>query len=446
MKTNLCFALLLAIYCGVLCAAPEASPAYTPAQRPAAELRARDGLPYFYKKLKSGKPATIVYFGGSITEQPGWRIQSEKYFKEKFPKSKIKAVNSAIGGTGSYLGAFRAKRDVIEHSPDLVFVEFAVNDSSTPPQNVIESMEGIVRQIRAALPETDICFVYTFTVKQLNTVRDGAMFASELAMEDVADRYGIPSINMCIEVARLQKDGKLVMAEPGGSMSAVSGSTLDAETSIPKNASGQIVFSKDGVHPYPNTGHVLYTKALKRSLEKIEKMPGAKRRGALPPPITPNNLENAKSLEISSPLIKLEGDAQVSSNTGGRRAISAIAKMNPPASAKFVFEGKALNAFSLIGPQGGLIEVFADGEKIGERKMFDGYCTYPRLQIIRLADFKDVKKRNIEIKVSQKGFDKRAMLFERNRKYFDANREKFEKFIFEPAYIMYTGKITPFGR
>ena len=95
---------------------------YTPAERTAAELRKRGGLPEFYKKLRSGDEVKIAYFGGSITEQNGWRIKSADYFKKRFPNAKIVPIHAAIGGTGSFLGSFRIDRDVLSKSPDLVFV------------------------------------------------------------------------------------------------------------------------------------------------------------------------------------------------------------------------------------------------------------------------------------------------------------------------------------
>ena len=75
----------------------------------------------------------------------------------------ISEINAAIGGTGSDLGVFRFKQDVLVQKPDLVFIEFAVNDGGATPEQIFRCMEGIVRQTWSALPECDICFVYTLT-------------------------------------------------------------------------------------------------------------------------------------------------------------------------------------------------------------------------------------------------------------------------------------------
>ncbi len=83
-----------------------------------------------FTKLKAGRPVTIAYFGGSITAAPGYRVQVTKWFRDQFPNAEVREVNAAIGGTGSDLGVFRCGVDVAAHDPDLVFVEFNINDGS----------------------------------------------------------------------------------------------------------------------------------------------------------------------------------------------------------------------------------------------------------------------------------------------------------------------------
>jgi len=104
---------------------------------------------------------------------------------------------------------FRLKQDVLDHKPDLMFVEFAVNDGCAPPDQIFRCMEGIVRQTWKALPECDICFVYTLTEALAPARLEGKFQRSANAMEKIADHYGIPTIHMAMEVAKLAKEGKL---------------------------------------------------------------------------------------------------------------------------------------------------------------------------------------------------------------------------------------------
>src|SRR6202035_2996162 len=109
---------------------------------------------------------TIGYFGGSITAGAGasdasktsWRALTTAWFKAHFPDAAITEVNAAIGGTGSDLGVFRCQDDLLSKHPDLVFVEFAVNDGGGAELRIKRCMEGIVRQIWKANPNADIIF------------------------------------------------------------------------------------------------------------------------------------------------------------------------------------------------------------------------------------------------------------------------------------------------
>src|SRR5512132_1139908 len=115
-------------------------------------------------------------------------------------------------------------------------------------------MEGIVRQTWRHDPRTDICFVYTLAGNMLDTLKQEQLPRSMVAMEQIADHYGIPTINVGLEVARMEKAGKLIFK---GDLT---------KTESEKAALGdRIVFSPDAVHPYPETGHQIYLEAVVRS-------------------------------------------------------------------------------------------------------------------------------------------------------------------------------------
>jgi len=101
-------------------------------------------LPNFFQKLEAGEDVTIAYLGGSITAQKGWRVQSRDWFEQQYPEARIEGVHAAIGGTGSSPGVFRVEKDALQAKPDLLFVEFAVNDAGASPDRITKAMEGIV--------------------------------------------------------------------------------------------------------------------------------------------------------------------------------------------------------------------------------------------------------------------------------------------------------------
>ncbi|MHC4253216.1 MAG: SGNH/GDSL hydrolase family protein, partial [Planctomycetota bacterium] len=201
-----------------------------------------------------GGPVRIAYFGGSITAAPGWRVKTLAWFRETWPRAEITETNAAIGGTGSDLGVFRCSKDVLASKPDLIFVEFSVNDGGAPPEQIHRTMEGIVRQTRREDPETDICFVYTFRVGYEKQLLNGLCPRATSAHERVAAHYGIPSINMALRIVELEREGKLVYkAAPG--------------EAAPE---GRTLFSRDGVHPLKE-GHAIYARVIADAMRVIGK-------------------------------------------------------------------------------------------------------------------------------------------------------------------------------
>ena len=117
--------------------------------RTATEATYRDGLPHFFAKVRQGQAVNIAYLGGGITRAGGgWCDQTFRWFQQQYPAVSATEIMAAIGGTGSDFGAYRVGAHILAHKPDLVFVEFAVNDQGKPARAIQESMEGIVRQIR----------------------------------------------------------------------------------------------------------------------------------------------------------------------------------------------------------------------------------------------------------------------------------------------------------
>ena len=85
----------------------------------------RDPLTHTYKRLTEDKELNVVYFGGSVTAGYGssdtskysWRAKSELWLKNQFPEARIRVTNTAIGESGTFLGTYRVKSDVIDNSP-----------------------------------------------------------------------------------------------------------------------------------------------------------------------------------------------------------------------------------------------------------------------------------------------------------------------------------------
>ncbi len=117
----------------------------------------RDGdvarLSAVLKRAQSGEDITIGFIGGSITAgsvatgNKGYASMLHEWFKEKFPDIEVTLVNAGIGATDSYLGVHRVDRDLLESTPDIVFVEFSVNDGAFINKDSYESL--VLKILRA---------------------------------------------------------------------------------------------------------------------------------------------------------------------------------------------------------------------------------------------------------------------------------------------------------
>lgn len=360
------------------------------------EWRVREGLPNFIGKARSGRHITVAYLGGSITEAAGgWREQSLQKMKERYPAATFEEINAGVSGTGSDLGVFRVQRDVIDHKPDLVLVEFAVNDGGAAPERIHEAMEGIVRKIWRANRHTDICFVYTLSEYMADTLKTGRLWPSMLAMEQIAEYYGIPSVMFAKPIMDLYNSGKLVF------------------TGSSPSADGKMVFSPDRVHPYPATGHKIYAETLMRFIELAGQRTG-RLVHRLTRPYSEDNWEDAQMLPVSD--LTRAGWWEDLSNTDDsvatrfRDRLPNLIYSNVPGSSLSIrFNGRMIGLYDIIGPGCGQFKVMVDCRDTVLVPRFDKYATYWRTNYFLLPQLA-AGAHEVVFSVAEEKLDKEAIL------------------------------------
>ncbi|HAH44511.1 MAG TPA: acyl-CoA thioesterase [Planctomycetaceae bacterium] len=394
-------------------------------------IKPRQGIGNTVKKLKSGEEVRVAYLGGSITAANGWRVKTTKWLQSEFPNAKIHEIHAAIGGTGSDLGAFRLEQDVLQHHPDLVFVEFAVNDGGRQPEAIWESMDGIVRQIWKSNPQTDICFVYTFRVNYEKDLRKAENPRAASAMELLADHYGIPSINVALKIAELEQEDKL---------------KFTSDTPV---AEGIVLFSKDGVHPL-DAGHEIYTEVIASAIKQMATTSQPVNHSSkLKQPFVKGHWTDAKMIPLDASMLsgnwkELPADHVLQKRFGGR--LSQIWEADAPGSKlTFRFRGSQAALYDLVGPDGGQVQITVDGKphkKLTPR--FDSYCTYHRISTLRLAEGLDPGQiHTVTVEIDAEQPDRSSVAFRLKNPEEELKSAKYQGTRIRVGKIMLRGELVP---
>lgn len=166
-------------------------------------IKYRNTLANTYSKLTTGnKKLKVVYFGGSVTvgygasnqDTKSWRALIGQWLVDTFPNAEVTNLNRGTGESGTYLGSYRFERDVVAADPDLVFIEYSINDlyADATYAQAASQYEAIVRGIRQKLPDCDIVTVLVTDQGRAN----GRLHTQAQAHEDVSIAYGIPTIHV----------------------------------------------------------------------------------------------------------------------------------------------------------------------------------------------------------------------------------------------------------
>ncbi|GEP98192.1 SGNH/GDSL hydrolase family protein [Chitinophaga cymbidii] len=354
-------------------------------------LQPGKGLNAFFAKLESGKPVVVAYLGGSITAAPGYRVQTEKWLRSAYPASTIKTINAGVGGTGSSLGAFRLDADVLPHQPDLVFVEFAVNDNGGDSLTICRAMEGIVRKIKTHDPQTDICFLYTINEPMVAGFQKGVLPASMRYMQVIADYYGLPSINLGWDVLRLVEAGKLAFRG---------------------EQQGRIAFTRDGTHP-TDEGHQCYTATIKTALTQLKQSNRAQA-DRLPSARYPGNLQYAKVISPADKAVKLTGHWKPLKEMPALKGFltaypDAVYTGDPNDSLTIHFKGSYFGIGDILGPTVCARVIISVDGKIMTQNRFDRHCSWNRRNYFFIDELPDTEH-TLTVKIDPEKIDKLKML------------------------------------
>lgn len=217
----------------------------------AAETVQNASFAEFDRRAKAGDDLDVVFFGASLTwganatdqALTSYRARTQILLEARYPKSRFRCYDAAIGGTGSQLGAFRLERDVLARKPDLVFLDFSANDDNWKGSPLaFASYESLLRRIirDGRAPVVAVMFPFQWEIGPGLEAGTTAHLAGLSRRMEIAAAYGVPGTDAAALIVERVRKGE---------------TTLDR------------IWDTDGVHP-GDLGYRLFAEAAFAGFEK----------------------------------------------------------------------------------------------------------------------------------------------------------------------------------
>lgn len=344
----------------------------------------RSHLDHSRHAFEENKRGTVAFLGGSITEMDGYRVMVQADLQARFPETKFTFINAGISSTCSTTGAFRLDEDVLSAKPDLLFVEFAVNDDQDglhAERECLRGMEGIIRHARTTLPKLDIVMTHFVNPPMLQKLQNGRTPVSSGSHERVAAWYGISSSDLAREVAQRISAGTLTWKEYGGTHPKHPGNRIAADMIADLL---QTAWSTP-IAEQPRSK----ASRLRRMIDQ-----NSYAKGTMLPPTT---AQLGKGWVVQQPdWANLPGSKRQRFNQ-----MQLLCGTQVDSECSLEFTGKAIGLFVLAGPDAGTVEYQIDGGQTQKADLFHRHSKglhYPRT--VMLDANLDPGKHRIVIKVA----------------------------------------------
>ena len=173
------------------------------------------------QKGRNGTPVTIAAIGGSITECDGsssfahcYLSLVQDWWNNTFPASASMVVDAGIPATSSDYGSLRLQRDVLSKNPDLVIVEFGVNDRG---EGLVakygDTYEGLVKQLLDAPSHPAVILLFMSTY-ELPVVEDDMTAQSWQSL--IGANYDLPMVSYFDAISPELTDGNIGLTDLSG--------------------------------------------------------------------------------------------------------------------------------------------------------------------------------------------------------------------------------------
>jgi hypothetical protein len=303
----------------------------------APEVNVRAGFGDLSRRLREDE-CSIAYFGASVTVQKeGYRPRLHQLIRDRFGREHA-SIMAAVGAVSFLPAVFLADNLATAHRPDLCLVEYATPVPGRRELGEAEfALDGIIAKLLAVNCQPCLLHIYRRGPSQDRMV---------VAFENVAERHGVPSIDLVTPLRAAVSDGRLDKHQ---------------------------IF-KDGMHTTPE-GSQLVAELADLGLAEIADAggPGTALRAPAPSP----NYRGAH--EVAADLAEVRGEGRM----GRFRLQRPYVHIAEGSAVRRRFDETLHGLALIIGPESGEVEI-DDGGGAQRRMVFDEASHYERLTTIML--------------------------------------------------------------
>jgi len=152
------------------------------------------------KEWPNNRTINLVFHGHSVPAGyfntpnvktlDSYPYQVLKQLKELYPSAVINIINTSIGGENSITGEKRFKSDVLIHKPDVLFIDYALNDRSV---GLDKSREAWEKMIEKALAKGIKVILLTPSPDQSENIQDPDAVLEKYSQQirDLSGKFGV---------------------------------------------------------------------------------------------------------------------------------------------------------------------------------------------------------------------------------------------------------------
>ncbi len=280
---------ILTVFIGLICGMWGVS-------APAADCyQVRGGIPnsqHYFQANRVGNQY-LFFIGNSVLAGTGLKDSNLRYsaqmikgFKKHFPSATMIERRQTHPG-GSWFALYRCSRGQAVFgeqiaSGHLAILDFAADDPNTDIEQVKASLEGVIRQITLYRATHSRILVYTLTPEILQAYKAGKTPEYIRVSEQLAEHYGIPSLNLAQYAAQKIIAGEISFA----------------------------AFSADGINP-TDAGAKIYAEAVAKFVDALmpaNPVPDKPKQYKLPTQLFPETDDNGRIVAYEDQQVKRSGN------------------------------------------------------------------------------------------------------------------------------------------